>query len=227
MFVYYHGTKADFEKKNLSEVYLNDIVFIKGGITGKGECIFTRGNFFGNFEELVNTLKYFKGVAYKVTDESETGYHWSYLDAASGGNYLAFSTKTPKYLEVSAGSTGIEISLTNEFINNISTIEKDLGDLGEKVIELENKLNPDFEGNIVSYIYNLIVGNASEDYNTLEKLEGKVKSLLSKINPGDAIDIITDTENDTITVNVLVDNSSIEVNNENKLSVKTVDGGSY
>lgn len=227
MFIYYHGTKADFEKKNLAEIYSKDIVFIKGGSNGKGECIFTRGNFFGNFEELIGTLNFVKGAAIKITDPETGSSQWSLLDAASGGGYIALDTATPYYINVGSGSTGIEISLTEQFLNDLKTIEKDLEDLGDRLETLENKLNPDYEGNILDTLYNTIVGNVSQDYNTLEKLEGKIKSLLSKLKSGNGLDLVTDTETGTVTANVLVDETSISINNSNKLSVKTVDGGNY
>lgn len=172
MFIYYHGTKADFVEKNLAEIYSKDIVFIKGGSDGKGECIFTRGNFFGNFEELIGTLNFVKGAAVKIVNSDTGESQWSLLDAASGGGYIAFDTTTPYYVNIGSGSTGIEISLTEQFLNDISTI-------GDDLKELKNKLNPEYDGNILDTLYSTIVGNASQDYNTLEKLEEKIKSHLS------------------------------------------------
>ena len=239
MFVYYHGTKADFVNKNL-DTYYNEkksIVFIKGGPESTGECIFTRGNFFANFKELINTLNYIKGIAVKVVNPETDELEWSLLNSAAGGGYLAFNDTNE--IEVrGVDSGGIEISLSKDFLSQIEDIVKDLDELKPKVGSLEDKLDPSVEGSIGNRVQLLenqisdLVKDASDGFNTLAKTEKKIKALLRKIKPENDKEPISigfeEDENDIISVNlsINVDDTSIHVVDK-KLSVKSVDGGIY
>lgn len=123
MFVNYSGTKAAFIAAGLETTYANKIVFIKGGASGKGECIFTHGNYFGNFAELIAALNFVKGIS--VGGQS--------YNAAQGGGYVAFAAKDPSTVAVNAGSNGIEIGLTEEFIQSV-----------DDVIALAGAINADY-----------------------------------------------------------------------------------
>ena len=74
-----------------------------------------------------------------------------------------------------------------------------------------------------------ILGGASSDYNTLYKIEKKIKSSSNRdgIVAGNGI-VITNNEDGSSTISVNSDNSSISINNgDNTVSVDTVDGGYY
>lgn len=112
-FVNYSKTKADFINEGLPTTYNNSIVFIKGDASGNGSCIYTHGNYFGNFAELINAVKYVKGISVGGT---------SYDVANTGGSYLAFGAKDPATVAVNAGSNGIEIGLTEAFIKKVDDV---------------------------------------------------------------------------------------------------------
>lgn len=238
MFVYYHGTKADFINKNLDTYYKEkkSIVFITGGSESTGGCLFTRGNFFANFKELINTLNYIKGIATKVVNPETGELEWSLLNSAAGGGYLAFNNTDE--IEVRVDSSGIEISLSKGFVSQIEGIIKDLQELKPKIGSLEDKLDPNIEGSIGNRVQLLenqiddLVKDASEGFNTLAKTEKKIKALLKKIKPENDKEPISigfeEDENDIISVNlsINVDDTSIHVV-DRKLSVKSVDGGIY
>lgn len=123
MFVNYSGTKEAFIAAGLATTYANKIVFIKGGASGKGKCIYTHGNYFGNFAELIAALNYVIGV--NVGGQS--------YNAAQGGGYIAFGAKDPSTVAVNAGQNGVEIGLTEEFTQSV-----------DEVIALADAINKDY-----------------------------------------------------------------------------------
>lgn len=110
MFVHYSKTKAEFIAAGLATTYNNNIVFIKGDANGNGSCIYTHGTYFANFNEFieayVGAMNFVKGI--NVGGQS--------YNAAAGGGYVAFGAKDPSTVAVNAGSNGIEIGLTDDFV---------------------------------------------------------------------------------------------------------------
>ena len=123
MFVNYSGTKEAFIAAGLAETYANKIVFIKGGANGKGECIYTHGCYFANFSEFIAAVNFVKGIS--VGGQT--------YNAAQGGGYVAFSAKDPSTVAVNAGSNGVEIGLTDAFIQSV-----------DDVIALAGAINADY-----------------------------------------------------------------------------------
>ena len=109
-FKVFKGTKSAFESKAAN--YADAIVFITGGANAKGSCIFAQGTYFANFAELIAAINYVKGIT--VGGES--------YNAALGGGYVAFGAKDPSTVAVNAGSTGIEIGLTDAFIEKVDDV---------------------------------------------------------------------------------------------------------
>lgn len=109
-FKVFKGTKSAFESKAAN--YADAIVFITGGADAKGSCIFAQGTYFANFAELIAAINYVKGIT--VGGES--------YNAALGGGYVAFGAKDPATVAVNAGSTGIEIGLTDAFITKVDDV---------------------------------------------------------------------------------------------------------
>lgn len=109
-FKVFKGTKSAFESKAAN--YADAIVFITGGADAKGSCIFAQGTYFANFAELIAAINYVKGIT--VGGES--------YNAALGGGYVAFGAKDPSTVAVNAGSTGIEIGLTDAFIEKVDDV---------------------------------------------------------------------------------------------------------
>lgn len=112
MFVHYSKTKAEFIAAGLATTYNNHIVFIKGDANGNGSCIYTHGTYFANFNEFieayVGAMNFVKGI--NVGGQS--------YNAAAGGGYVAFGAKDPSTVAVNAGSNGVEIGLTDDFVTN-------------------------------------------------------------------------------------------------------------
>lgn len=217
MFVHYHGTKAGFISKGYSETYKNCIVFIKGGSDGKGECIYTHGNYFANFNELISALCFVKGVV--INDVT--------YNTVAGGGYLEFSGKDPATVEVNVGSGGIEIGLSEDFKNNIKQIEQTLTTVSSDYLKSEDKENLD---KLINGVKTEILGEVTEDYNTLGKIETKIKNLreslkVSSIENGKGTDV--ENTSGVVKINISIDEESIKIDDSGKLSVRSVDGGTY
>ena len=111
MFVHYSGTKAAFIAAGLPSQYTNKIVFIKGGESGTGACVYTHGNYYANVEEALAALKYFSKIsAGGVTAE-----------ASAPNGTINFSADDPASVSVKVDSTGVHFGLTDEFKTTVNT----------------------------------------------------------------------------------------------------------
>lgn len=115
-FIHYDGTKEQFISNNGATTYADSIVFISGGTSGN-TCIFAQGMYFGNFAELLAAINYVKGIT--VGGQS--------YNAQAGGGYVAFGAKDPSTVAVNAGSNGVEIGLTEAFVNKVNSTATNLG----------------------------------------------------------------------------------------------------
>lgn len=110
-FVKFSGTKEQFIAKGYPTTYQDKIVFI-----GNGECIFTRGMYFANFNELITAyvagMNFLKGVTVDGTS----------YNAAAGGGYVAFEATDPAIVGVNVNQGKITIGLTTTFLNNITNL---------------------------------------------------------------------------------------------------------
>lgn len=116
MFVRYSGTKAAFIAANLESKYTNSIVFI-----GDGECVYTHGKYFGSLEDAVSeigdlksevsNLKYFSAI--KAGDVTAT--------AAGKDGVITFNASDPSTVSVQAGTNGVTIGLTSDFVTKVNT----------------------------------------------------------------------------------------------------------
>ena len=115
-FIKYSGTKAQFIAAGYPATYEDKIVFIKGGANGTGECIYTRGMYFANFNELITAyvsgMNFLKGVTVDGTS----------YNAAAGGGYVAFEATDPTTVGVNVNQGKITIGLTTAFLNNITAL---------------------------------------------------------------------------------------------------------
>ena len=115
-FIKYSGTKAQFIAAGYPATYEDKIVFIKGGANGTGECIFTRGMYFANFNELITAyvagMNFLKGVTVDGTS----------YNAVAGGGYVAFEATDPATVGVNVNQGKITIGLTTTFLNNITNL---------------------------------------------------------------------------------------------------------
>lgn len=116
-FKVFKGTKQDFITKNLASTYADAIVFITGGDNGNASCIFAQGTYFGNFAEFLAAVNFVKGI--NVDGQS--------YNAALGGGYLAFTAKDPSTVAVKVDGGGIELGLTDTFVNKVNATATALG----------------------------------------------------------------------------------------------------
>lgn len=117
MFVHYNGTKAEFISSGKAADYVNKIVFIKGGENGTGACIYTHGEYYGNLEEALASLKYFSKVSVGGIE----------AEAAGPNGVLAFAATDPASVAVNVNSKGINIGLTDAFVNKVNNTANALG----------------------------------------------------------------------------------------------------
>lgn len=189
-FKYFNGTKAAFESK--ASQYTDAIVFISGGADSKGSCIFAQGMYFGNFAEFLAAINFVKGI--NVGGQS--------YNAAAGGGYVAFSAVDPSTVKVNAGSNGVEIGLTADFVSKVNSTASDLGsksdaasstgsafariaNLAQLVSDLTGGSVDSIEGQITKAIDALrteIVGTLDDaDAKTLAAINDELDGLDSKV----------------------------------------------
>ena len=138
MFVHYSGTKAAFIAAGLPSQYTNKIVFIKGGESGTGACVYTHGAYYANVEEALAALKYFSSISANGTTAT----------AAGPNGTINFTADDPASVAVKVDSNGVHIALTDEFKTAVNTtlpgrldaIEGDYLKSADKT-ELEGKVN--------------------------------------------------------------------------------------
>lgn len=116
-FKVYKGTKQSFIESGKAAANIDSIVFITGGSDAKGSCIYAQGVYFANFAEFLAAINYVKGV--NVGGQS--------YNAAQGGGYIAFGSKDPATVSVNAGENGIEIGLSDAFVNKVNNTATALG----------------------------------------------------------------------------------------------------
>ena len=175
MFVHYSKTKAEFIAAGLENTYTNSIVFIKGDASGNGSCIFTHGTYFANFAEFLAAINYVKGI--NVGGQA--------YNAAQGGGYLAFSEKDPATVTVNASQNGIEIGLTEAFIQKV-----------DDVVALAAKIDGDYlkdadkqaltelinAANILAQQGVDAAGEVAADLGNVESLNTTAKTVVASIN---------------------------------------------
>lgn len=195
MFVHYSKTKAEFIAAGLASTYSNHIVFIKGDANGNGSCIYTHGNYFANFAELIEAVNFVKGV--KVGD--------SQYNAAAGGGYIPFASGDNSTVALNVDNGTITVGLTDTFVNKVNNTSTDLGsksdaansggsafariaNLAQLVSDLTGGSVDSIEGQISKAIANLraeIAGNLSDttDAKTLEAINDELNDIYTKITP--------------------------------------------
>lgn len=117
MFVHYSKTKAEFIAAGLASTYNNHIVFIKGDANGNGSCIYTHGNYFANFAELIAAVNFVKGV--KVGD--------SQYNATAGGGYIPFAAADNSTVALNVENGTITVGLTDAFVTKVNNTATNLG----------------------------------------------------------------------------------------------------
>lgn len=165
MFNYFAGTKEQFIAKNYPTSHANEIVFIKGGGDASKSCIFAQGMYFANFAELLAAINYVKGI-------SVGGQQYN---AALGGGYVAFGAKDPSTIAVNAGQNGVEIGLTDTFVNKVNNTATNLGVSTDAA---------DSTGSAFARIANLaaIVGQLTgSEGGDLESVEGQITKAINAL----------------------------------------------
>lgn len=118
MFVHYKGTVAAFKEAGLESVYNNHIVFIKGGeADGKGEAVYTHGQYYGNVKDAlaalqakVDGMKYFS----KISDGTTTA------SVASAEGVITIKGEDPAIVTL-IDKEGLKIGLSDAFKTAVNT----------------------------------------------------------------------------------------------------------
>lgn len=118
MFVHYKGTVAAFKEAGLESVYNNHIVFIKGGeADGKGEAVYTHGQYYGNVKDAlaalqtkVDGMKYFS----KISDGTTTA------SVASAEGTITIKGEDPAIVTL-IDKEGLKIGLSDTFKTAVNT----------------------------------------------------------------------------------------------------------
>lgn len=118
MFVHYKGTVAAFKEAGLESVYSNHIVFIKGGeADGKGEAVYTHGQYYGNVKDAlaalqtkVDGMKYFS----KISDGTTTA------SVASAEGVITIKGEDPAIVTL-IDKEGLKIGLSDTFKTAVNT----------------------------------------------------------------------------------------------------------
>lgn len=164
-FKVYKGTKDAFISSGKAAANTGAIVFITGGDDSSKSCIFAQGTYFANFSEFLAAINYVKGIS--VGGQS--------YNAVAGGGYVAFNASDPTTVKVSAGNNGIEIGLTEAFVQTVNSTVNNLGSAGDTASAT---------GSAFARIANLasIVGKLTgSEGGELESVEGQISSAIGAL----------------------------------------------
>ena len=161
-FKVYKGTKQAFIDSGKATANADAIVFITGGNDPKGSCIFAQGTYFANFTEFLAAINYVKGV-----NVGGTSYN-----AAQGGGYIAFGSKDPATVSVNAGENGIEIGLSDAFVNKVNNTATALGTAADAA----NK-----DGSAFARIANLAALVSDLTGGSTDSIEGQITAAINTL----------------------------------------------
>lgn len=161
-FKVYKGTKQAFIESGKAAANIDSIVFITGGSDAKGSCIYAQGVYFANFAEFLAAINYVKGV--NVGGQS--------YNAAQGGGYIAFGSKDPATVSVNAGENGIEIGLSDAFVNKVNNTATALGTAADAA----NK-----DGSAFARIANLAALVSDLTGGSTDSIEGQITAAINAL----------------------------------------------
>lgn len=161
-FKVYKGTKQAFIDSGKAAANVDSIVFITGGSDAKGSCIYAQGVYFANFAEFLAAINYVKGV--NVGGQS--------YNAVQGGGYIAFGSKDPATVSVNAGENGIEIGLSDAFVNKVNNTATALGTAADAA----NK-----DGSAFARIANLAALVSDLTGGSTDSIEGQITAAINAL----------------------------------------------
>lgn len=161
-FKVYKGTKQAFIESGKAAANIDSIVFITGGSDAKGSCIYAQGVYFANFAEFLAAINYVKGV--NVGGQS--------YNAVQGGGYIAFGSKDPATVAVNAGENGIEIGLSDAFVNKVNNTATALGTAADAA----NK-----DGSAFARIANLAALVSDLTGGSTDSIEGQITAAINAL----------------------------------------------
>lgn len=161
-FKVYKGTKQAFIESGKAAANIDSIVFITGGSDAKGSCIYAQGVYFANFAEFLAAINYVKGV--NVGGQS--------YNAVQGGGYIAFGSKDPATVSVNAGENGIEIGLSDAFVNKVNNTATALGTAADAA----NK-----DGSVFARIANLAALVSDLTGGSTDSIEGQITAAINAL----------------------------------------------
>ena len=120
MFVQYKGTKAQFDQLANKSEYDKSIVFITGGESGES-CIYTRGIYFANAQELVNDLRYISGV---IVD----GKQYTLPEGGGSVEFAVDKTQGRNTISLDVVNGKLTFALDSSFVSEHDYVVENLGE---------------------------------------------------------------------------------------------------
>lgn len=166
------GNKTAFVAKGYDTKYANHICLIKDSANnGAGACIYARGMYFANFQELISALAFVKGV--KVGSDS--------YNAANGGGYVEFAVTDPSKVSLDVQNGKLTFGLTPEFVNSVNSVIEQAATIAGDYLKAADRTA--LEGLIASAKAEAIAevkGNAQTDTKDSKTIEGVRKYVDAK-----------------------------------------------
>ena len=179
MFVHYSGTIAAFKQAALESTYANSIVFISGDVAGNGAAIYTHNKYYASLTEALVGLKYFSSISDGTTTATANGPEGTIVFTGDNNNTVS----------VVAGTTGIKIGLSDDFMSAFDAKAE-----GQALTGVDNRLKAVEADYLTSANQTALQGNIDKKVDTTA-YEAKVAEIEGSISDNlDAAKKYTDDE---------------------------------
>jgi hypothetical protein len=163
-FKVFKGTKESFIQKGLNTTHANAIVYITGGAGNEANsCIFAQGTYFASISQMMDAIKYVKGI-----NVGGTSY-----DVQAGGGYIAFNAADPATVAVNANQNGISIGLTSTFVKKVDDVVALVSTINSDYLKASDKKELN---DAIKELSNNVQNNG-DDIRDLKELVGSGKTL--------------------------------------------------
>ena len=177
MFVHYSGTVQAFKEAGLESLYNKHIVFIKGGENGKGEAVYTHGNYYGDYEsalkalsDKVESLKYFS----KISDGTNTA------SVATADGTITFSAVNPSEVSVDVNTHGVQIGLSETFTKAVNeTLPNAITDINDR---LGNNETADTAFGRIKTLESVVSSLTGEGEGSVESIDTKISNAINALD---------------------------------------------
>lgn len=209
MFVHYSGTIAAFKNAALESTYANSIVFISGDSEGKGAAIYTHNKYYADITTAINDLQ----LAYftKISDGQTVA------EATEPNSTIVFSSDANNTVSVVAGTTGIKIGLSDDFLSTVDAKAE-----GQALTGVDNRLKDVEADYLTSANQTTLQSNIDKKVDTTT-YEAKVAEIEGSISDNlEAANEYTDSEITKLGIPALSGKVDTLIGEDNNKSVRTI-----